>query len=662
MRLLSELTSQREPIQLRLGIYAAVAVAFLALLPQLHLWAVRGSDWQGSYVSFDFDEVAYSSYLSALISGRPRRNDPYTGRDDFPGQPQAESLHSIQLVPAYALALPARVLGLSAAKTFILVRVLAALVTTLALFWLLTLITGDSCVSAAGAIVVLCLGGLAGEPFDAWRILSFGGVGETLPFLRRYVPAAVFFLFFIFAGLVWQSLTTNVKKVRVTRAVLAGVMLAILVFSYFFLWTTAIAWLFIIALLWLAVRRGETSAAIVVFGTIAAFLVLALLPYCLLLSKRAPTIDAAQLLTRSRAPVFSLPVIIGLVVFFALAIAAWRGCFRWRDPAVLFATSFALLPAITFNQQVVTGLLLQPVHYGRYSANYASVLAVVLATTLIWRARGSGRRISSRAFAVAAIVVLVWSAVETGVRTFRMGAHSSARDDAYRVAWRLRDLAEKNQPGIETHNSPPVIFCSNLWLADELPNEAPQPILWAPHLFVFSGSTNEENRERLYGQLYYSGVNEEQFAQLAGNFSFLQLAIFGWERMNQKPYALPITDSDIQRETQLYREYLANFGASQAASTQLAYVVVPAVGGPSFTNLDEWYERDAGERIGDYMLYRVSLRSLKSRVSGLKSQVSEFRVSGLRFEVLRPIQHRERYKVFPVLTKVPKPGVATIGF
>lgn len=625
VRILSELRTQHVPIRWRLGIYAALAMAFLALLPQLHLWAVRGNNWQGSYVTFDFDEVAYSSYLNALISGRPRRNDPYTGRDDNPGQPQPESLHSIQLVPAYALALPARALGLSAGKMFILVRVLAAVVTTLALFWLLALITGDSCVSAAGAIVVLCLGGLAGEPHDAWRILTFGGVGETLPFLRRYVPAAVFFLFFIFAGLVWQGLTTDVKNIRIARAALAGVTLAILVFSYFFLWTTAVAWLFIVALLWLAVRRGETSVAIVVFGLVAAFLVLALLPYFLLLSKRAPTIDAVQLLTHSRTPVFSLPVIIGIVAFFALAIAAWRGWLRWRDPAVLFATSFALLPAITFNQQVVTGLLLQPVHYGRYSANYASVLAVVLAITLIWRARSSGRRIPSRALAVAAIVVFAWSVVETGVRTSRMGAHSSARDDAYRVAWRLRELAEKNQPGTGTDSSPPVIFCSNLWLADALPNEASQPILWAPHLFVFSGSTSDENRERLYDQLYYSGVDEEQFAQLARNFSFLQLAIFGWERMNQKPYAPPITESDIKRETQLYREYLANFGESQAASTQLAYVVVPVTGGPSLTNLDAWYERDDGERIGDYVLYRVSLRSLKSRGSGLRFQVSSFR-------------------------------------
>ncbi len=116
----------QQAIRWRLGLCAGLALAVLALVPQFHLWAVRGATWQGSYVSFDFDEVAYASYLNALIAGRPRRNDPYTGRADAPGAPQPESLFSIQCLPAYALALPARALGLSAADAFIIVRPLAA--------------------------------------------------------------------------------------------------------------------------------------------------------------------------------------------------------------------------------------------------------------------------------------------------------------------------------------------------------------------------------------------------------------------------------------------------------------------------------------------------------------------------------------------------------
>ena len=148
-------------------------MALLALVPQFHLWASRGNEWQGTFVSFDFDEVVYASYLNALISGRPRRNDPYTGRDDVQNQPQPESLYSIQFVPAYVLAMPARVFSLSSATTFILLRALAAFLATLALFWLLVLITGDTQLAASGAIAVLCLGGLAGEPTTPREFLPF---------------------------------------------------------------------------------------------------------------------------------------------------------------------------------------------------------------------------------------------------------------------------------------------------------------------------------------------------------------------------------------------------------------------------------------------------------------------------------------------------------
>ena len=607
VRRLTESFKQGDPIRWRLGVCAAIAMALLALVPQFHLWASRGKDWQGTFVSFDFDEVVYASYLNALTSGRPRRNDPYTGRDDAPNQPQPESLYSIQFVPAYVLAMPARALGLPSATTFILLRALAAFLATLALFWLLMLITGDTQLAASGAIAVLCLGGLAGEPRDAWRILTFQGVGDSLPFLRRFVPASVFFLFFLFAGLVWQALVRLAPQVRLTYAALAGLTLAILIFSYFFLWTAALAWLFIVAMLWLIVRRGEPGSVIAVLGVIMILFAAALWPYAVLLSRRDSAMDASQLLTHSRAPVFSFPVIIGLLVFLVLATAVWRGWLRWKDPAVLFATSFALLPAVAFNQQVVTGLLLQPVHYGRYSANYASVLAIVIVAGLICRARASGSRLPSRVLAFVTIVIFSWSALENGARAYRLGPQSRARDDARRVAMRLRELSQQAPSTQISDQSSSLVFCSNLWLGDALPNDAPQPVLWTPHLFIFPGSSAEENRERLYSQLYYSDVDEEQFAALAREPSFLQLAVFGWERMNQKPYAAPIVDADVQKETNLFKDYLTNFNAAQAARTPLGYVIVPATNG-SLSNLDLWYRRDAGERVGDYILYRVKLR------------------------------------------------------
>src|SRR6476469_10855592 len=94
-----------EPItEWRWGVFAALAMTIIALYPQINLWLGRGSDWQGSYVLTQGDEVAYSAYVNALISGRPRRNDPYSGRDDNFRKQQPESLFSIQFVPAYLIA------------------------------------------------------------------------------------------------------------------------------------------------------------------------------------------------------------------------------------------------------------------------------------------------------------------------------------------------------------------------------------------------------------------------------------------------------------------------------------------------------------------------------------------------------------------------------
>ena len=602
---MSRSSAPRPPIQWRLGIIAAIAITLLALLPQFQLIAQRGSAWQGAYVSFDFDEVAYASYLNALIDGRPRRNDPYTGRTDTAGQALPESLHSIQFVAAYALALPARALGLSTGTTFILVRALAAFASTLALFWLLVLITKDSGLAAAGAILVLCLGGVVAEAHDAWRIISLRWTGELMPFLRRYVPALVFPLFFLFMGLVWQALREERKTRRVRTAALAGLVLAVLIFSYFFLWTAAVAWLFLFAMLWLFAKRFKDRDAVLVFAIPTVLAGIALVPYSILLSRRAPTVDAAQLLAHSRAPVVSFAVVIGLLVLLAMVIAVRARRLQWREPAFLFTVSLALLPAVCFNQQLVTGLLLQPVHYGRYNSNYASLMAVFLASQIIC---GKARRQLStssrnRLLLLVVLIVFGWAIVESTVRSTRLRDYSNSRDDGQRVALRLRELAVANKP--ETDSHPAVVFCTDLQLADSLPNTAPQPILWAAHQFVFSGASALENRERLYQQLYYSGVDEQGFAALAGSSSFLQLTLFGWERMNQTPYARAITGEDVRHESKLFAEYTSAFNPTKTTAPTVGYVVTPALGAPSLANFVRWYELDAGERIGDFMLYRT---------------------------------------------------------
>lgn len=47
-------------IQWKWGGLAALAIMLLALWRQMNIWIARASNWQGSYVAGQVDEVAYS--------------------------------------------------------------------------------------------------------------------------------------------------------------------------------------------------------------------------------------------------------------------------------------------------------------------------------------------------------------------------------------------------------------------------------------------------------------------------------------------------------------------------------------------------------------------------------------------------------------------------
>src|SRR4051794_21195484 len=105
----------------------ALILVLLALYPQLTLWTSGSTG--GSYFVSNYDEPAYSAYVNSLVEGRPRTFDPFLQQNS-----EYESLYSVQAIPAYLIAMPARVFHLSTSTTFILLIVLLALVSYFALF------------------------------------------------------------------------------------------------------------------------------------------------------------------------------------------------------------------------------------------------------------------------------------------------------------------------------------------------------------------------------------------------------------------------------------------------------------------------------------------------------------------------------------------------
>ena len=388
-----------------------------------------------------------------------------------------------------------------------------------------------------------------------------------------------------------------------------------LVYSYFYLWTTAAAWLACFALLLLIAKPDGWKRDFKSLGTTSAIAIISLVPYALLLSKRATTMDSVQLLTFTRQPdLFRPPAIIGMVVLAILAYAVKRGRLNWRNRATLFAAAFAWTPLVVFNQQIVTGRSLQPIHYEVFIVNYVAALAVVLTAALIWGAAAvasatAKRKLSSRALLIIALATFGWGVVEADVTTHVVDDQNIVRDEAIFVGRRLRELAQEAEA--RGGEKPGVVFAPNLIQGDDLPTLAPQGVLWARHLHVFSGTTWEENKERFYQHIYYTGLDAQWLESELYNGNFVVvIALFGWGRHHDRltVNSTPLTPEEITAEVNAYAQYTASFNRERAATPTLSAVVTHTDGEPDLKNLDRWYERDAGERQGKFMLYRLKLR------------------------------------------------------
>jgi hypothetical protein len=160
-----------------------------------------------------------------------------------------------------------------------------------------------------------------------------------------------------------------------------------------------------------------------------------------------------------------------------------------------------------------------------------------------------------------------------------------------------------------------LVFAPEYSVADYLPTVAPQPVLWAPHMFNHPGVTLAEDRERLMQSLYlsgedFAGLDPARLAEAGGRTRYLASALVGRSRHNPDlaPDWKPISPDEVRRALDSYAAFARSFDHERAARYRLAYVLVGD--GDEFDpkNLDRWYERSAGERHGPFVLYRVRLR------------------------------------------------------
>jgi hypothetical protein len=595
--------SEERKIRWKWGVLAAIAITLLSLYPQLHLWMQLGSNTKGVYAYFDTDEVAYSAYLQALIDGRPRRNDPYIGRDDGKETPLPESLFSVQFVSPYLAAIPARLFGLSASTVFIILMPLIAAASALALFWVLASITHDHRLSAIGVLAVLCLATLVSGQGPVRSLFKTTEAWGYLPFLRRYIPAIPFPFFVALFGIVWRT-TLKKNTETVGHALAAGLVLLLLIFSYFYLWTAALAWFACLSMIWLVARPAGWKRTVRSFGITWLIAISGLVPYLLLLSHRATNTDQVQVLVRTRRPDLFRPSEVCSFILLAVVVRLLlQRRLSIKDPGVLFLISLLLLAPVVFNQQIITGISLQPFHYEEFVTSYCVLIAAIIGWRLLFAESRLARFANSERSLFWIAIICIAYGVNSASGVSRAALNDNAqRDETIPAAVYLKGLS-RSEKG--------TVFLSSPEQADAFPTLSSQPVLWAVHMSVFPGSKPAELKERFYQYLYFSGATEQSLRELLVAKNHLAfVALFGYEReipAFAKTFT-PVSEQEINNEVRLYADYINSFGQKTAARYPLSYAVLPSDGGIQNSTLSKWYELNEGERFGSLTVYRLTLK------------------------------------------------------
>jgi len=275
---------------------------------------------------------------------------------------------------------------------------------------------------------------------------------------------------------------------------------------------------------------------------------------------------------------------------------------------VLFVLSLALSVFVVFNQQIITGRSLQPIHYQVFIGNYVAGLAFILTIGMLFRTdRFERARALTATAAALSVIAVLWGGVECFYTVRVLDDVNVLRDKAYPVGRRLTEIAAGDK---DAHSK--VILPFDIAVGDDLPTIAPQGVLWARHQHVFAGVSWQENKERYYQYMYYTGIDPEELAasMKSGRDFVSVIALFGWGRHTDRLSAdyKPLTYAELDHEAALYADYIGRFDPRTAGNRPADLAVVRIDEEPDWTNVDRWYTRDEGEQIGEFILYRLQLR------------------------------------------------------
>jgi hypothetical protein len=351
--------------------------------------------------------------------------------------------------------------------------------------------------------------------------------------------------------------------------------------------------------------------------TIGAITAIALVPYVYLTSHRAAALDAQLILILTHRPdLLRVHEILGAVILVALVIAVLRRRIEQTEPRVIYAASLALLPFVVFNQQVLTGRTMQAFHFENFVVNYSTLVSLLILITFFWKP------VPRRLLIWMAGLSFAWGIIVVGLPSRLLFVPwAISNDRRIPVLRRLKELSKQDGTLADLRTksqAATLVFSPSGALIALLPTWTSQGTLLDITGVYCRGVTRDEQKKLFYMHLYYSKAETEALRQALNGIpdrsheelSSVRTVIFGYERTSPAltPQFKPIQQDEIEREVQAYQTYANSFSREEALKRPLTYAVVASEGDFDFTNLDRWYERDTGERVGAYTLYHLKLR------------------------------------------------------
>lgn len=260
---------------------------------------------------------------------------------------------------------------------------------------------------------------------------------------------------------------------------------------------------------------------------------------------------------------------------------------------------------------------MQAFHFEDFVVNYGTLISLIILIRLFWNP------VPRRVLIWTAGLTFAWGMIAVGLPArLALVPIAVANDQNIPVLLRLKQLSVQDGTVSDLRTkgqTSTLVFSPSTAMIRLLPTWTSQGTLLDLTGVDCRGLTRAERKRLFYMHLYYSkteiaalgavlrGAPYESHDELSSARSFL----FGHERVFPAltTQFKPIREEEVADEVAAYQRYSDSFSLEEVLHRPIKYAVIPGNRTFDFTNLDRWYERDQGERVGPHTLYRLKLRN-----------------------------------------------------